>query len=37
MEAIAAQEFGRVFHFSKALTVTTSFLVFVFDIRREQK
>jgi hypothetical protein len=35
MEAIAAQEFGRFFHFSNAPTVTTGFLVFVFDIRRE--
>jgi hypothetical protein len=26
-----------VFHFSEAPTVTTGFIAFVFDIRREQK
>jgi hypothetical protein len=37
MEATALQEPGPVFHFSEAPTVTTGFIAFVFDIRREQK
>jgi hypothetical protein len=37
MEAIEPQGPGLVFHFSEAPTVTTGFLAFVFDIRREQK
>jgi hypothetical protein len=37
MEVAEAQGSGTVFHFSEAPTVTAGFLVFVFDIRREQK
>jgi hypothetical protein len=37
MEAIEAEGSGLVFHFSEAPTVTTGFIAFVFDIRREQK
>jgi hypothetical protein len=36
-EAIEQQGPGPVFHFSEPPTVTTGFLVFAFDIRREQK
>jgi hypothetical protein len=37
MEATEPQGPGPVFHFSEAPTVTTGFLAFAFDIRREQK
>jgi hypothetical protein len=37
MQAIEPQQSGPIFHFSEAPTVTTSFIAFVFDIRREQK
>jgi hypothetical protein len=37
MEATESQGSGPVFHFSEAPTVTTGFIVLVFDIRREQK
>jgi hypothetical protein len=37
MEATEPQGHGPVFHFSEAPTVTTGFIAFVFDIRREQK
>jgi hypothetical protein len=35
MEVVEAQESRLVFHFSEAPTVTTGFIGFVFDIRRE--
>jgi hypothetical protein len=37
MEAIEPEGSGPVFHFSEAPTVTTGFIAFAFDIRREQK
>jgi hypothetical protein len=37
MEATEPEGSGPVFHFSEALTVTTGFIAFAFDIRREQK
>jgi hypothetical protein len=37
VEMVAGEGIGRVFHFCPAPTVTTSFIAFVFDIRREQK
>ncbi len=37
LETDARQASGPVFHFSYAPTVTTGFIAFVFDIRREQK
>jgi hypothetical protein len=37
VEATEPEESGPLFHFSEAPTVTTGFLAFVFDIRREQK
>jgi hypothetical protein len=37
VEAIESQASGPFFHFSEAPTVTTGFIAFVFDIRREQK
>jgi hypothetical protein len=35
VEVVEAQVAGLVFHFSEAPTVTTGFIGFVFDIRRE--
>jgi hypothetical protein len=37
MEATEAEGSGPVFHFCEAPTVTTGFIAFAFDIRREQK
>ena len=36
METTERQAAGPVFHFSDAPTVTTGFLAFVFDIRRDR-
>jgi len=36
MEVAEAQATGPVFHFSEAPTVTTGFIAFVFDIRRDR-
>ena len=36
MEVADAQATGPVFHFSEAPTVTTGFIAFVFDIRRDR-
>jgi hypothetical protein len=37
VEATEAQASGPIFHFFETPTVTTGFLAFAFDIRREQK
>jgi hypothetical protein len=37
VEAAEAKGPGPIFHFSDPPTVTTGFIAFVFDIRREQK
>jgi hypothetical protein len=36
MEVAEGQATGLVFHFSEAPTVTTGFIAFVFDIRRDR-
>jgi hypothetical protein len=36
MEVAEAQATGPDFHFSEAPTVTTGFIAFVFDIRRDR-
>jgi hypothetical protein len=36
MEVVEPQATGPVFHFSEAPTVTTGFIAFVFDIRRDR-